>query len=93
VLWGNRGKALPILTLVPVSFVLLSQAVMSWLERGEAAPGHRSAAAVITLLFVISIGMLMRVAYADSMPDGQPVGPTSDPGGRSASQKNPFKGG
>jgi hypothetical protein len=78
-LGGSRGKALPILTLIPVNFVLLSQGVTSWSEGGEAVPGRRSAAAMITLLLVFSIAMLMRIAYAGVVLDGQPAGPTKEP--------------
>lgn len=60
---GNTGKALPVLTLIPVSFVMLSQAVITWTGRQELA-GRQAAATVIALLFVLSMAMLMRVAYA-----------------------------
>ncbi len=82
---GRRGKVLPMLTLVPVSFVLLSQTVMSWSGRVEGMPGQRLAAVVVTLLFVISIGMLMRTAYAGVVFDGQPGGLTTDDGVRTQS--------
>jgi len=60
-------------------------------------PGRRTAAAVITLLFVLSIGMLMRIAYAGVMFDGQPASPTKDEGakpqttGKPAAQANAGK--
>jgi hypothetical protein len=76
---GSSGKALPILTLITVNFVLLSQTVIVWVGGGDAMPGRRTAAAVITLLFVLSIGMLMRIAYAGVVFDGQAASPT--PGG------------
>ena len=76
---GSRGKALPILTLIPVSFVLLSQTVTVWSGGSEAVAGRRIAAAVITLLLVLSIAMLMRIAYAGVVFTGQPAGSTKDP--------------
>ena len=82
---GSGGKALPILTLIPVSFVMLSQTVIGWLAGTEA--GHRSAAAVITALFVLSVGMLMRIAYAGVVFDGAAASPT-----RSAAAKAPASG-
>lgn len=69
-LTGNRGKALPLLTLVPVSFVLLSQAVLTWVRGGPPVPGQQFAAAVITLQLVLSVAMLMRIAYAGVVLDG-----------------------
>ena len=63
-LMGKRGKALAILTLVPVSFVLLSQAVMLWADEAHKAASYRTAALLMTLLFALSVGMLVRIAYA-----------------------------
>ncbi len=75
---GSRGKALPLLTLVPVNFVMLSQTVIAWWGGSEGMEGRRTAAAVMTLLFLLSIGMLMRIAYAGEVFDGQPANPTAD---------------
>jgi hypothetical protein len=72
VLWGSHGKALPLLTLIPVTFVLLSQSVTVWSGTGEPVPGQRTAAAVITLLLLLSIAMLMRIAYAGVSFGGAP---------------------
>ncbi len=86
---GSRGKALPILTLIPVNFVLLSQTVLGWWGGSEGMQGRRTAAAVITLLFVVSIGMLMRIAYAGVVFGGQPASPTRDGGAKSQTTGNP----
>jgi hypothetical protein len=75
---GSRGKALPILTLIPVSFVMLSQTVITWGGGSQEVPGRQTAAAVITILLVLSIGMLMRIAYAGVLFDVQPASPTTD---------------
>ena len=75
---GSRGKALPILTLIPINFVMLSQTVMTWGGGSQEVPGRRLAAVVITVLFVLSIGMLLRIAYAGVVFDGQPASPTKD---------------
>ena len=72
---GKTGKALPLLTLVPVSFVMLSQTVMTWVGGGQPVPGQRTAAIVITALFALSIGMLMRIAYAGVTFEGQSARP------------------
>lgn len=63
-LCGHRGKGLAILALIPISFVMLSQSVMTWGSEVEAAAAPRSPALTITFLFVVSMGMLARVAYA-----------------------------
>ncbi len=82
---GSRGRALVILTLVPVTFVMLSQAVMTWTGGSQEVAGRRMAAAVTVVLFVLSMGMLMRVAYAGTGLDGQPTSPTS---GKTGGQGN-----
>lgn len=61
---GSRGKALSLLTLIPVLLVVLSQVVGGWFEGSGAVPGRRASTAVATLLFLVSLGMLMRIAYA-----------------------------
>ena len=75
---GGRGQALPILTLIPVSFVMLSQTVITWGGGSQEVPGRQTAAVVITLLLVLSLGMLMRIAYAGLLFDVQPTSPTRD---------------
>jgi hypothetical protein len=75
-LTGNRCKALPLLTLIPVSFVLLSQTVIGWMGGGgEPTPGRPVALAMITLLLVLSLGLLAWIAYAEESGGG----PISDP--------------
>jgi hypothetical protein len=87
---GSRGKALVILTLIPLSFVLLSQVVTAWLGGGEAAPGRRTAAVVVTVAFAASIGMLIRIAYAGAVFDGEQPGP---PSGSRAKESPAWKAG
>lgn len=83
---GGRGKALPILTLIPISFVMLSQTVITWGGGSQEVPGRQTAAALITLLLVLSIGTLMRIAYAGVALEGQVANPTTDGG---ANHKRP----
>jgi hypothetical protein len=74
---GSRGKALPVLTLIPVNFVLLSQVVIGWLGGGEGVTASRAAASAITLAFLTSMAMLMRIVYAGVLFDGERIGPTN----------------
>lgn len=71
-LLGKRGKALPILTLIGIAYVLLGQAVMTWSGKDGAAKGYWPAASVITLLFLLTMGMLVRIAHAGAVFGGQP---------------------
>ena len=75
-LGGSRGKALSILTLIPISFVMLAQTAMTWGGGSQEVPGRRAAAVVITILFALSMGMLMRIAYAGALFDMQPANQT-----------------
>ena len=72
-LGGSRGKTLSILTLIPISFALLAQTAMTWAGGSQEVPGRRLAAVVITALFALSMVMLMRIAYAGVVFDGQPA--------------------
>ena len=72
-LGGSGGKALSILTLIPINFVMLAQMVITWGGGGQEVPGRRLAPAVITILFVMSLGMLLRIAYAGALFDVQPA--------------------
>jgi hypothetical protein len=88
---GSRNKALPILTLVPVNFVLLSQTVINWSGGSQDASGRRLAAAVITLLLVLSLGMLMRIAYTGVVFYGRSAGPTNNLSAKPPTTGNPAK--
>jgi hypothetical protein len=77
---GSGGKALPLLTLIPVNFALLPQTFMSW--SGGLQPG-RTVAAVITLLLVVSMGMLVRIAWSGMLFDLPAGGQTKEGNGQS----------
>ncbi len=76
---GKGGKALPILTLMPLAFVLLSQTVTVWSAGGD-TPGRRAAAWVITVALLLSIAMLMRIAYSGVLFDQQSSNTTNEAG-------------
>jgi hypothetical protein len=78
--FGKRGKALSILTLIPVCFVMLSQTVLIWGGGNQEVPGQRTSALVITAMFALSVGMLMRIAYAGVVFDGPPGSRKEDRG-------------
>jgi hypothetical protein len=86
---GSRGKALPILTLAPVCFVLLSQAVMGWSSGNQGAPASTAVAALNTGLLVLSLGMLMRIAYAGAVFDEKPPKPGAPAGAATDESRKP----
>ncbi|MCU0785509.1 MAG: hypothetical protein MUF81_15960 [Verrucomicrobia bacterium] len=73
-LLGSRRKALAILTLIPISYVVLGQAITNWMGRDVELSGQRVVAAITTLLFALSVGMLMRIAYAGAFTSEQAPG-------------------
>jgi hypothetical protein len=77
---GGGGKALPLLTLIPVSFALLPQTFMSW---GGGSQAGRTVAVVITLLLVLSLGMLVRIAWSGMLFDLPAGGQTKEGNGQS----------
>jgi len=81
---GSGGKALPILTLIPVGFALLTQTFMSWSGGSAGFQGGRTVAAIITLLLVLSLGMLLRIAWSGMVFDLPAASPTKDAGAKGA---------
>ena len=83
VVWGIRSilghgsKAMSMLTIAPISYVLISQAVMNWGGGTEEVPGRRATWLVIVVLGVSSVGMLMRITYAGARFDGQAAKPAN----------------
>ncbi len=78
---GSGGKALPLLTLIPVSFTLLPQAFGNW---SAGAQGGRGVAAITTLLLVLSVGMLLRIAWSGMVFDVPAAGTTKQEGAKAA---------
>jgi hypothetical protein len=79
---GSGGKALPILTLIPVSFALLTQTFTAWTGGSGGLQAGRTAAAVITLLLVLSMGMLLRIAWSGMVFDVPAAGPPKEAGAK-----------
>lgn len=77
---GSGGKALPLLTLIPVNFALLAQTFTSWSGGSGGLQAGRTVAAVTTLLLVLSLGMLLRIAWSGVIFDV----PTKDAGAKGA---------
>jgi hypothetical protein len=73
---GSQRKAMPILTLIPVSFMLLPQTFAAWSRVSEGVQGAREVAVLITLLLVLSLMMLVRIAWSGVVFDVKPASPT-----------------
>lgn len=69
---GYRSKVLPLLTLIPVSYVMLSQTVIGWTSKNAEAAASRLPVILVSVLLALSIAMLMRIAYAGLTFNGQP---------------------
>ena len=79
---GSGGKALPLLTLSPVCFVLLTQAGTAWSGGSDGLQAGRTVAVVITLLLVLSMGMLVRIAWSGMLFDVPAADGTKDAGAK-----------
>ena len=75
---GKRGKALPLLTLAAISFVMLAQTVLTWGGGRQDDPGRQTAALIISALFVLSMAMLTRILYVGMVFDGQQTSSMTD---------------
>ncbi len=65
---GSGGKALPTLTLVAVCFVLLPQTFTTWTGEDK-IQGGGAPAVLVTVLFVLSLAMLVRIAWSGMIFD------------------------
>ncbi len=83
-LGGSGGKALPLLTLIPVCFALLTQAGAAWSGGSGGLQAGRTVAMVTSLLLVLSLGMLVRIAWSGMVFDLPAGGPAKDAGAKGA---------
>ena len=74
---GSRRKIWSMLTLVPVAFLLLARTVIGWSGGTTAVPRHEGFATITTLLFLLSLAMLIRIAYAGVLGEGPAADRTS----------------
>jgi hypothetical protein len=79
---GSGGKALPLLTLIPVNFALLPQTFLGWSGASGGLQAGWTVAGVITLLLVLSMGMLLRIAWSGMLFDVPAAGATKDAGAK-----------
>jgi hypothetical protein len=61
---------------------MLAQTVISWFGGSQEVSGHQTAAAVITLLLVLSLGMVVRVSWAGVVFDVSAANPTKEEGAK-----------
>jgi hypothetical protein len=63
---------------------------LAWGGGTQGVPGRRTAAVVITLLFLLSIGMLMRIAYAGIVFDVQADSRSKEAGNKPQANSTPI---
>lgn len=88
---GNRSKALALLTLIPVNLMLLAHTVSMWEGGKPGMPEGRTLAVIVSLLFVVSFAMLVRIAYAGVVFQVPPTGST--PPSADTRRSSPIQGG
>jgi hypothetical protein len=79
-LFGKCGKVLPVLTLLPVCYVMLWQTVVAWIGRTAAGPDNRFVPVTITVALALAVVMLLNIIHAGVTPDGKPLAPVKESG-------------
>ena len=69
-LLGHRRRVGAVLTLIPASLVLLTQAVNGWMGPGTGKSESLLASALVTVMFVASVGVLTYVLHAGENAPG-----------------------
>lgn len=75
VLWGivafagHKRRAWAMLTMTAVAFVVLSQAVQAWLASADATSANLAGRLVLTLLLLMTVGMIMYVLHGERPPE------------------------
>ena len=90
VLWGivalagHKRRVGAVLTLIALALVLLTQVVPAWSASASETPGKLPGALVLTLLMLMTVGMLMYLLHGERPPEFYRTGPTrpSDSGTR-----------
>ena len=66
---GHQRRTWAVLTTIAVAFVTLSQAVQAWLAFSEAASTSLTGRLVVTLMFLMTVGMLLYLLHGERPPD------------------------
>lgn len=75
VLWGivalagNKRRSWAVLTLIALAFVTLTQVVDAWLAYVREVPGVIAGALVLTLLMLMTTGMLIYLLHGERSPE------------------------
>jgi hypothetical protein len=77
---GRQNMAPPILTLLPIIFVMFAQTILALGGGSQKVAPDRTVAAVTVLLLVLSIVMLGRIARVGLAAKGRSPSPTEDGG-------------
>lgn len=64
---GHKGRAWTVLTMIAVSFVLLSQVVQVWMVSTDAT--GLTGRLVLTLMFLMTVGTLVYVLHGERPPE------------------------
>lgn len=75
VLWGivafagNKRRTWAVLTMIAVTVVLLTQVVQAWLASTDTASTNLTGRLVLTLIFLLTMGMLLYVLHGERPPE------------------------
>ena len=66
---GHKRRAWAILTMIAVAFVVLSQVIQAWLASTDATSTSLTGRLVLTLMLLMTVGMLMYVLHGERPPE------------------------
>jgi hypothetical protein len=68
-LTGHKRRAWAVLTMIAVTFVTLSQTVQAWMASSDAASTSLMGRLVLTLMLLMTVGMLMYLLHGERPPE------------------------
>lgn len=66
---GHKRRTGAMLTLIALAFVLLTQVVDAWSVSSSEAPGKLAGALLLTLLMLLTVGMMMYLLHGERSPE------------------------
>jgi hypothetical protein len=99
VLWGivglagHKRRTWAVLTLIPAAFVVLTQVVHAWSASASATPGKLAGALLLTVLMLMTVGMLMYLLHGERPPEFYKIGTARQNSSGSNEETAPSEGG
>ena len=90
---GHKRRAWAVLTVVALAFVLLTQMVHAWSAPAGETPGKLAGALLLTVLMMMTVGMIMYLLHGDRPSEFYRIGATRRNHGGSREDTEPSESG